>query len=490
MSLLSAFYADQDVEGYRPGYLGNLYLFDSIKQCVKKHGLSQDIKDWLEKYRQGDWRGSWNSKKSKLDNKISDILSLDSGTGAQLLKAKLDEDAFGTQINQFVESLQEPLLSTYCDLFHILKEASGGKPSGKYLKSVQVLVKVVGTDNYRSFCKQWLDVLKRIELQEIVHSGVYDGREFSYSEYRYLSEGNQTFAKGLIWSTLEVFDNEILAALAQYAEKCYRKIPQKGPMAPSVGNACLYVLGQAELTGISHLSRLRLRIRQSNTQNLIAAYIQTYAEQTGVSAAEIEDMAVPDFGLSQGQAEFMFDAYIARLSIHSVSKVEVQWRKADGTPLKAKPTALAKTHSAALKQLKETQTQVQKTLSAQRDRLDRDFMNQRSMGFEWFSQYYLNHPLMSWLTQRLIWTFTSATARVDAFWLEGQWRDIHENVATGIEESTHVQLWHPIQHNPETILAWRNLLLKHQIQQPLKQAFREVYLLTDAEVRTNTYSNR
>jgi hypothetical protein len=40
------------------------------------------------------------------------------------------------------------------------------------------------------------------------------------------------------------------------------------------------------------------------------------------------------------------------------------------------------------------------------------------------------------------------------------------------------------------VQKWREFLIRHQIQQPLKQAFREVYLLTEAEINTRTYSNR
>ena len=38
--------------------------------------------------------------------------------------------------------------------------------------------------------------------------------------------------------------------------------------------------------------------------------------------------------------------------------------------------------------------------------------------------------------------------------------------------------------------AWRHWLEGHAVTQPFKQAHREVYLLTDAERQTHTYSNR
>jgi hypothetical protein len=53
-----------------------------------------------------------------------------------------------------------------------------------------------------------------------------------------------------------------------------------------------------------------------------------------------------------------------------------------------------------------------------------------------------------------------------------------------------VHLWHPIEAKLETVLVWRDRLDALQIQQPFKQAYREIYLLTDAEINTHNYSNR
>ena len=53
-----------------------------------------------------------------------------------------------------------------------------------------------------------------------------------------------------------------------------------------------------------------------------------------------------------------------------------------------------------------------------------------------------------------------------------------------------VHLWHPIGQNVQTVTAWRDWLSRHAITQPFKQAHREIYVLTDAELATQTYSNR
>lgn len=53
-----------------------------------------------------------------------------------------------------------------------------------------------------------------------------------------------------------------------------------------------------------------------------------------------------------------------------------------------------------------------------------------------------------------------------------------------------VGLWSPIGRRVDEIRAWRAWLERHEITQPFKQAHREVYLLTPAELETEFYSNR
>jgi len=53
-----------------------------------------------------------------------------------------------------------------------------------------------------------------------------------------------------------------------------------------------------------------------------------------------------------------------------------------------------------------------------------------------------------------------------------------------------VELWHAIHVESDVVLEWRQWLMEHEIRQPFKQAYREIYLLTDAELNTRLYSNR
>ena len=58
------------------------------------------------------------------------------------------------------------------------------------------------------------------------------------------------------------------------------------------------------------------------------------------------------------------------------------------------------------------------------------------------------------------------------------------------DPAARVQLWHPISAGTEEIEAWRDRIGQTGLQQPFPQVWREVYILTDAERATATYTNR
>jgi hypothetical protein len=97
---------------------------------------------------------------------------------------------------------------------------------------------------------------------------------------------------------------------------------------------------------------------------------------------------------------------------------------------------------------------------------------------------------MRFIAGKLIWTFYNGTKKEAAIFHDGAW--VHPAGALSFElnEDTKVSLWHPVFSDVADIRTWRDFLLDNKIMQPVKQAFREVYLLTDAEINTRTYSNR
>ena len=129
-------------------------------------------------------------------------------------------------------------------------------------------------------------------------------------------------------------------------------------------------------------------------------------------------------------------------------------------------------------------------LAAQRQRIERLLLSEREWELEKWRERYLNHPLLAHLSRRLIWHFRQGDQQAAGIWHEGKIVDNQDRPVDWLSTKTRVRLWHPLGQELEMVATWRRWFETHQISQPFKQAHREIYILTDAEQQTGTYSNR
>ena len=467
-----------------------LLTLNQVAKLAKRAPLGEPLLTFFGQLR--DLSAGQPSDLLKIHLKTQELLGQAAGDDALPIVVFAADDPLGQALGQFVTSLDRTAAHTaaWLGLLQLWQKATAGQPTAKLRKELDASAAAIGPAAVREQGRAWLQLLADLPVTEKPHVITYDsGRDYHYSIWDFVTESNATVAKGLIWTIQPLADTGVLALLTTLAAKCFRKIPGKGPLAAGLGNACLLALSQNGLPGVAALARVRSKIRQTNTQETIAKYIAQESAKLGVSPAEIEDMAAPDFGLENGQLVEEFGEYTATL-ILADGKAEVQWHKAQ-KPLKSAPTALKVTHADELKELKAAQTQAQQTYTAQRDRLDRSFVEERQMPWPWFEQYYGRHGLLSLLARPLIWRLHRPDGTFqDALYSNDAWQDAHGQPVPAPAADTQLQLWHPVLAPAAEVLAWRALLETQQIRQPLKQAFREVYLLTPPEERTATYSNR
>ncbi|MEL6945368.1 MAG: DUF4132 domain-containing protein, partial [Bacteroidota bacterium] len=300
-------------------------------------------------------------------------------------------------------------------------------------------------------------------------------------------------AKGLVWTMVQFYDRTTLQLLSALALRSYKKIPNIGQAAGALGNACLWTLANSKgLQGVSQLARLKTKVTQSNTRKLIERLLLSEADKKGISIQTIEELSLMDYDLKKGTKSISFEDYTLKISIKAIGKVEMQWLKSDGTKQKSIPTFIKKSAKLnnKLKKLKAESKQIQLDLTAQRERLDRIFIKNLSWEYEHFYTYYLEHGLMYFISSSLIWKIELKEGSINGIWRNNQWQNIEGNTIRGINNKTIIKLWHPTDSTIEEVLAWRERLEDLQIKQSLKQAYREIYLLTDAEIHTATYSNR
>lgn len=386
-------------------------------------------------------------------------------------------------------------------------DARSARPSGKWLKNGKVHLKSVGAARFAVVMLDWfprVDAGRKLPTLGMCWENV--------DERQQMNEVNATVLRGLLWLCPSVANPDLVRAIGRLATSGYRKVRGLGPRAVKVGNAAVYALSEVGTPeAVGQLALLKARVKFGTALKEIEKAYATTATKLGLAVDEIEEMAVPAYGLTGvGVCEEAMGEYTARLTVAGDGSTELVWLKADGKPQKSVPAAVKSAHAEELKELQAAAKDIQRMLPAQRERLDGLFLAQKSWPQAVWRERYLDHPLVGVLARRLIWEFTtdgktaagmfrcgmrSAECGIERQSLvtsapaEGEVVDLDLR-PVALDDATVVRLWHPIGKDVDEVLAWRGWLESQQIQQPFKQAHREVYVLTDAERNTRTYSNR
>ncbi|MBL0330115.1 MAG: DUF4132 domain-containing protein [Bacteroidetes bacterium] len=470
-------------------------LVNQIEKQIKQRGLSPDLRTSLSTIKKAisvlDY--FYDEKdKLKLQEKIDAIIFKEDNTSEEVKPSYFQtEDEFGIFANKTIDEYSMETRIIWYKLVSMCRKASGSKPSGKYIVQGTALYKTLGPEKFKRTVNSWLEFIIKYKETEKQHVSEWQGRTNTHTYYQFLNSTNLDTLKGFVWLYTNFYDKATLFTISALAERAYRKIPGKGPAAAAIGNACMYVLAESRgLDGIGHLSRLKLRIKQSSARKTIDQYLVSAAKKMGVSLAEIEDMAADDFGLTNGAMSFDLEGYSAKLKITGIGKTTLNWFKPDGSPQKSVPALVKEKLAAKLKKVKSTIKQIEINLTAQRDRIDRMLKLERKLSWAQFDQFYFSHGLISFIAKKQIWTISSAEKQVNCIWLDDKWKNCKGEEVKFETENATAELWHPVKSNIEEIRSWREFLEKNQLSQPVKQAFREVYILTDAEINTRVYSNR
>jgi hypothetical protein len=302
-----------------------------------------------------------------------------------------------------------------------------------------------------------------------------------------LNDGTVDLLKGLAWTIVAVKRADLAPALGNVAEACFKKIPNKGPRNVKVANAATAALAAlADPAAAAQLARLRLRVKHHSSRSAVDKALNAASENTGLSPDDLAEMSVPAFGLDrQGARRIEFGETYAELRVANAREVELRWFARGGKECASVPAIIRTKHADELKRLKREAKDASVMLTAQALRLERSFISERNWPIKVWRERFLDHPLLGTLTRRLIWQFDDQPAVPRGVQLLNA-----ADRAITPKENTAVSLWHPLRSAADDVLAWRDWLERHEVTQPFKQAHREIYVLTEAERQTDTYSNR
>ncbi len=361
--------------------------------------------------------------------------------------------------------------------------ATSTRPSPKWLSAGQKLVEAIGTDHLQQALSRWFPLVA--QGQTIRKLAWYPGDTRSAADA--MNEENATCLRGLLWlvQTLPRPD-ELARQITSVALSAYKKVPGVGPRAVKAGNAAVYALSEMGSTdAVGQLAMLKVRVRFGTAQKEIDKAFTASAEALGLPRDQIEEMGVPSYGLEEvGLRRESFDDFRAELVVTG-SDADLKWFDPKDKPLKAVPAKVKSDHKDDLNDLQQSLKDIQAILPAQRDRLDSMFLLQKSWPFEQWRERYLDHPLIGTIARRLLWCVDGTAA----IFIDGRPTNA-QGAPVAFGPAAEITLWHPVGRPIDEIMSWRRRLEDLGITQPFKQAHREVYLLTDAERNTRTYSNR
>jgi hypothetical protein len=302
---------------------------------------------------------------------------------------------------------------------------------------------------------------------------------------------NDDAIRGLIWMLAATDEEDIASRIGKYCELCFKKIPNVGARSVKLGNGAIQALGHLGGThAVAELTRLKGRVRYPLVVRRIETTLSDLAGRLGIGENELEEMALPTFGLSiDGERRLPVGDGMAIIRVAGTRDVRLSWGRSDGRETASVPKALKVAAPEAVAGARGLKKEIEGALAGQCARIESLYLSDRGIAFDLWRERYLEHPLVADLTRRLIWRFEAPGKHVAGLARNGAIEDV-----TGhpIERSPGltVTLWHPLHAAASHVLDWRERLAALGLSQPFKQAHREVYVVTDAERQTSIYSNR
>ena len=374
------------------------------------------------------------------------------------------------------------------ELLRHCSAATTGKPTGKWSKEAQQLLKeAVSFGEFKEHVLRWFPLVDKPRTQP--PAGLHPALRDNFLNH--ISDAHADLLKGLAWLSGLREDKELARALTALALTSYKKLPGIGPRLTKVGNACISALGAMPgMDAAGQLAVLKVKVKFGTAQKEIEKALASTAQRLGLPASELDEMGVPAYGLERvGELEVPLGEHTALLRVEG-NTAHLEWRKADGKKSVTIPAVVKRDFAEDLKELRASVKDIERMLPAQRERLDNLFLKRKVWSFDVWRERYLDHPLVGTIVRRLIWRFTTEDRTRAGIFVDGQLVGHENQPLTDLNPATKVELWHPLDQAQDEILAWRDWLEQHRVQQPFKQGHREVYLLTDAERNTRVYSNR
>ncbi|MFD9741739.1 DUF4132 domain-containing protein [Umezawaea sp. NPDC059074] len=233
-------------------------------------------------------------------------------------------------------------------------------------------------------------------------------------------------------------------------------------------------------TALGALNSIAQRVKFGGIKQRAREKIEEVAAGMGLTAEELGDRLVPDFGLDDA-AKATIDYGTRRFTIGFDEQLKPFVLDESGRRLKDLPKPGAKDGegaSAEHKRFGQVKKDVRTIAGDQVVRLERSMVVERRWPAAEFRALLVGHPLLRHLVRRLVWvTDAGGSFRVAE---DDSFADVHDDTFV-LPDDAAVGVAHPV-HLGEAVAAWAVVFADYEILQPFAQVERPVFRFAEAEL--------
>lgn len=411
-------------------------------------------------------------------------------------------EAWTDNLLDVIKTLPQDKRNYWQQLGVIARSAKTSKPTDKWLKQAKPLLEAIGIDFFNQTLIDAIALIKqpltkprlwfsRLGNGDTVYSQAFDKYcyEWSWGSPDQFNPYNALTLKGFLWCILvsDPTGDKLAHSVAKVADASLKKIAGIGVKEIKLANTSVYILSQmTNESALTALVFLDTTVTFKTTLKQVKKALDEVATRLNMSRDDLLEIGVPTFGLQTiGERAEQWGDTNVKLTIQDTGST-LTFSKKDKV-LKSAPTEVKQDFADELKKLKADQKDLDKNLSAIATRLDNLMISEKTWQGNIWQERYLNHVLTGTVARRLLWVIDGTVAFFDG--KTQQMLSLDEKTVD-VKQDSEVKLFHPIDFDVATVLAWRDKLFAKGVKQPFKQAWREIYVLTDAERNTDFYSNR
>lgn len=250
-------------------------------------------------------------------------------------------------------------------------------------------------------------------------------------------------------------------------------------------------------SAIMYLNSFTEQKRYGDLLNRANDALADIAKNRGLTREELADRTVPDLGLDFS-GKLILDFGARQFTVSFNEQLQPQIRDDTGKKLKNLPKPNSKDDpikaSEATKRLSDLKKQLKSVASLQVKRLEMAMCNQRRWQLGDFEKFFMHHPLMRHLSQRVAWGIFDeqnqliCLCRVTEELTLTDSRDDDVDITSLIEKGYQIGVVHRLELSDEQLTEFSQLLQDYELIQPFEQLNRQTYLYSPSETQDNDHA--